>query len=154
LRVLEVVIAEGLERLGELRRQPVEDVPLAGGTLPVLEAIERLALAIEELGQLLAQLAERLAEVHLPVAAPHLRAQLLEEVVEPHDADALFPLDALVEQPVERLLHVVGEGEVLGQLLEDLIRLEANLLGAVPGGVADPEHGITLPDPTRDENDP
>jgi len=70
--------------------------------------VERVALRVEQLAELLAQLSEGLAQVHLAVAAPHLLAQLLEEIVEPHDPDAVLPLEPLVEEPVERLLHVVG----------------------------------------------
>jgi hypothetical protein len=95
--------------------------------------LERVALEVEELLELLAQLGERVAQVDLAVAAPHLLAQLLEEVVEAHDPDALVPLEPLVEEPVERLLHVVRERQVLGELLEDAVRLEADLLRAVPG---------------------
>jgi len=85
-------------------------------------------------------LGECVAQVHVAIARPHLLAQLLEEVVEPHDAHALLPLEALVQQPIERLLHVVGEGEVLRELLEDVVRGEPDLLRPVPGGVADAVH--------------
>src|SRR5207249_7078261 len=124
----------------DARREAAEPLALAGRGLGIGEAIERVALQVEQLLQLLAQLAERLAQVDLLIATPHGLAELLQEVVEPHDTDALLPLEPLVEEPVEGLLHVVGEGEVLGELLEDAVRLEADLLRAVPRGVADAEH--------------
>src|SRR5436309_5314645 len=45
-----------------------------------------------------------------------------------------------MEQPVHGLCHVVGEREVLGKPLEDLVRRQADLLGSVPGGVAEAQH--------------
>src|SRR5439155_15658407 len=138
--VREGMVAQLLERLGEARREAVQRLPLAGGGLAVDEAVERVALEVEQLLQLLAQLAESLAQVDLAIAASHCLAELLQEVVEPHDTHALLPLEPLVEEPVEGLLHVVGEGEVLGELLENPLRLEADLLRAVPGGIADAEH--------------
>jgi hypothetical protein len=45
-----------------------------------------------------------------------------------------------MQEPVERLLHVVGERQQLGQLVERLLGGEPDLLGTVPGGVADGEH--------------
>ena len=106
--------------------------------LPV-EPVERLALEIEQLLELLAHLGQRAAEIDLAVARAHRLPQLLEKVVEPEHADAL-ELEALMAQPVERLLHVVRVRQVLGQLVEDLLGREPNLLRAVPRGVTDDEH--------------
>src|SRR5581483_7730624 len=150
--VLEGELFQALERLGEARRQAVEEIALAGRRLGILRPGERVALDVEQLLEFLADLGERFAQVHLTIAVPHRLADLLEEVVEAHDADTRLPLEALVQEPVERLLHVVGEGQVLRQLLEDLIRLEADLLCPVPRGIADDEHLPTLPEGRREEN--
>jgi hypothetical protein len=47
-------------------------------------------------------------QVEFPVPLPHLFAQLLEQIVETDDTCA-FPLHALPQQPVHRLLQVVRE---------------------------------------------
>ena len=138
--LLEVVVAQPAERFREAMRQPIEEVVLASRLRPVLEPVEGVAFEVEQSAELLADLGECMAQVHVAIARPHLLAQLLEEVVEPHDAHALLPLEALVQQPIERLLHVVGEGEVLRELLEDVVRGEPDLLRPVPGGVADAVH--------------
>ena len=93
LGVLELVVRELRERVGEARRKLVEERALARGPLArcvlALEPVERLALEVEHLLELLAHLGERGAQVDVAVALAHRLAQLLEQVVEPEHADAL-----------------------------------------------------------------
>src|SRR5205814_1509310 len=79
LGIFEGVLAETLERLGEPGREAVEQLALARGGVAISEPIERGALCVEQLLELLAQLAEGAPQVHLTVPAPHLLAQPVEE---------------------------------------------------------------------------
>src|SRR4030095_15388546 len=129
--------------VGELRRQLVELRPLACGTLGIVEPVEGLALDVEEVFELLAQLGQRAAQVDVAIPPTHRLAELLQQVVEAENPDAL-ELEALVEEPVEGLLHVVGERQELRQLVEGLLGAQPDLLGAVPGSVADDQHPDVL----------
>jgi hypothetical protein len=76
----------------------------------------------------------------LALAFAHRLAQRLEEVVDSHDAHAL-ELQPVPQQPVERLLHVVGVRQVLGELLEDLLSGQADALRPIPFRIANQVHG-------------
>jgi len=116
-------------------RQPVELLAL-GLRRRVAALLERLALQVEQLLEALGHGVEGAIEVVLPLPLAQRVAQRLEEIVDPHDAQAV-ELEPVAQQPVEGLLHVVGVRQVLGELLEDLLGGQPDPLRAVPLGVAD-----------------
>jgi len=121
-------------------RQVFEEVALrlhAGRRLPL---VERIALNVEELLQALADVVEGIVEIEVAVVLAQFVAQLFEEVVEAEDAHAV-PFRALAHQPLERLLHVIGVGEILGEFLEHLVGIQPHALRAVPLRIAGGDHG-------------
>ena len=92
-----------------------------------VQPLQRVALAIEDVLEPLFKLGERVLEIELAVALAHLLAHLLEELLQPGHARAV-EVHPLAHHPVHRLAHVVGVGEVLGQLLEHLVGVEPELL--------------------------
>ena len=89
------------------------------------------ALAIEDVLEPLLHLGQRVLEIEIAVALADLLAQLLEKLVEAHHARAV-EVEALARQPVDRLAHVVGVGEILGELLQHLVGVKPELLAPVP----------------------
>src|SRR5688572_21934479 len=81
--------------------------------------------------------------MEVAVALAQLVPELLEQLVEPDDPHA-GEVGALAQQPVHRLADVVRVREVFAELAEDLVRVQANALSAVPAGVADGEHAQPL----------
>jgi hypothetical protein len=136
--VFELVAAQLLDRVREAARQAIELLAFGLGRR-VGAPLQRVALEIEQLLQTLGDRIEGALEIVLALALAHRLAQRLEEIVDSHDAHAL-ELEAVAQQPVERLLDVVGIRQVLGELLEDLVSRELDALRAVPLGVADQMH--------------
>ncbi len=116
LVVLELVVAQLLDARRTAARQLSRNAAL--GLRRVARSprsVERVALEVEQLLEPLgASRSSARSRLNVAVALAHRLAQLLEELVEPHDPHAL-ELEALAQQPVERLLHVVGVREVLGR---------------------------------------
>ena len=129
--ILESVLLKLLDRLAEAQRQPVEKLALLVSAFAHL--LQGRAFEIDDPVELVAQVVERMVQVELAVTLAHLLAQLLEQIVETDDPRTL-PLHSLTQQPVHRLLQVVGEREVLRELFEDLRRRQLDPLTAVPAG--------------------
>jgi hypothetical protein len=113
LGVLEVVLLQLLQRLGEAVRQAGEEVPLLLRLRPRRTLLlQGVAFEVEQLIQAPAHLVEGVVEIEGAILLPQLLAQRLQKVVEAHDAHA-FPLGALPRQPLERLLNVIGVRQIL-----------------------------------------
>src|SRR5262249_58739104 len=89
--VLDLVVGERRQRVRQAWREVVELLSLAPCPLLVVEPVERLALEIEELLQLLAHLGERAPEIDLAVARAPRLAQLLQPVLQPQHPAAPQP---------------------------------------------------------------
>ena len=136
LRVLELVTLELAHRLRQPPRHPRQLALLfLDARLLSLERFQRRALAIQDILELLLHLRQRVLQIEVAIALAHLLAQLLDELLEPHHLDAV-EVHPLPHHPVHRLAHVVGVRQVLGQLLEHLVGVELEPLGAVPLRVA------------------
>ena len=145
LAVFEFVILQLAQRLGEPLRQIGEllHLVLHPGLALRPPRLQRVALAIEDVLQALLHLGERVLEVEVAVALADLLAQLLQELVQAHHAVAV-DIEALAGQPVDRLAHVVGVGQILGQLLQHLVGVKPDALGAVPLRIAYDRHRPNL----------
>jgi hypothetical protein len=101
-------------------------------------AIERVALHVHDLFELALDVIEDGVEVELIELLAALLPELLEEVAQSLHAVAVGVAHAALEQIAERVLEVTEVHEVVGEVIENVVRFEGwDFLGAVPHRVAE-----------------
>src|SRR5207245_230206 len=106
-----------------------------GGGRLIDPAVDALTLLLDDVPQLLADVLDGRIEVRAVQLFLSPLPELLDHVAQTLKSVAAGPLSAAHHQPVERALEVWLLEEVLGQKVEQLLRVEgAYFLGAVPSG--------------------
>jgi hypothetical protein len=109
--------------------------------------VEGVLLHPDDLFELSLQVIEHRGEVELIELLAALLTQLLEEVAEALHAVALWVSHPALEQVTERVLEVTEVHQVIGEVIEDVVRFERrDFLGAVPHRIAIAQsHGASVP---------
>ncbi len=109
--------------------------------------VERVALLLDDVAQLLRDVVVHTAEVVALELVAALAAELLEHLADAFEALAVAVAEPGLHHPPEGVVEVAVVQQVVGDLREDRIGVELEPdLGAVPPGVAEPSgHGRTLP---------
>ena len=133
LGVFEFVILQLAQRLRELARQigKLLGLLLHPGLALLALGVQLCALAVQDVLEPLLHLRQRVLEIEVAVALADFLAQFLEELVQAHHAGAV-DIEALARQPVDRLAHVIGVGEILGELLQHLVGVKADSSASRP----------------------
>ena len=144
--------AGGLIAVGAVRRVTARllalsfGLPVAGAARLLDAVVERRALQVEDLLELAGDVLHHPAEVELVQALAALLAELVQEVAQAGRAHALRAAHAALHEVAQRVLEVAEVHQVVGEGFQDVAGLEvADLLGAVPGGVADGEWHVLPP---------
>src|SRR4030095_2152586 len=108
--------------------------------------LDGLALRVPDLRELLLDVVQHRAEIVLLEALLALLLELLQEVLEPRHAPALWIAGTALEEPAQGAHQIALGEEVIGHGRQELVGVEiGDGLGAVPAGIsAQSRHGLEL----------